>query len=94
MDPQAFVPIIPNEEGTHDSVIDLDGNVFETQIELGLILELQSLVKVIPSIISQSTVDLVKNYCLELSFVFPEFIHWSTSNYAIKSRIVMSSNNS
>ena len=85
MDLEASMSINPNEEVTQDFVVDLDGNVFETQIELGLILELKSLVKVIPGVISQSTVELVKNYSLELSFVFPEFIHQSANNYAVES---------
>lgn len=75
MDPQVFMQINPSEERTQDFVVDLDGNVFETQIELGLISKLKILVKVIPGAISQSTVDLVKNYSLEPSFVFPELIH-------------------
>lgn len=75
MDPQVFVQINPSKEGTHDSIVDLDGNVYETQIELGLISELKILVKIILGIISQSTIDLVKNYSLEPSFVFLELIH-------------------
>ena len=34
MDPQPFVLVNPNEEGTHEFVVDLDGNVFETQIRI------------------------------------------------------------
>ena len=34
---QASMPINQNEEGTQDAVVNLDGNVFETQVELGLI---------------------------------------------------------
>lgn len=52
MDHQASVQFNPNEEGTQDSIVDLDGNVFETQIELGLISELKILVNVIPGVIS------------------------------------------
>ena len=38
-------------EGTQDVIVDLDGNVFKTQLELGLIFELKSLVRVIPNVI-------------------------------------------
>jgi hypothetical protein len=38
-------------KGTQDVIVDLDDNVFETQVELGLIYELKILVKVIPNII-------------------------------------------
>jgi hypothetical protein len=58
-------------KGTQDVVVDLDDNVFETHVELGLIYELKSLVKVIPNIIGQSTMELVKNYSIEPSYVFP-----------------------
>lgn len=92
MDPQASVWVNPNEQGTQDSFVDLYGNVFETQIELGLISELKSLVKIIPIVISQSNVELAKNYNIKPSFIFPKFIHWSASNYVIESWIVMSSN--
>ena len=71
MDPlQVSMPINQNEEGTQDVVVDLDGNVFETQVELGLIYELKSLVKVIPNVIDQLAVELVKSYSVEPSYVF------------------------
>ena len=93
MDPlQVPMSINQNEEGTQDVVVDLDGNVFETEVELGLISKLKSLVKVIPNVIGQSTVELVKSYSVEPSYVFPELIHWSASNYAVESRIVMNYN--
>lgn len=34
-------------EANQDVIIDLDGNIFETQVEIGLISELKSLLKVI-----------------------------------------------
>ena len=76
MDPQVSMQINPREEGTQDFFVDLDRNIFETQIELGLVLELKSLVKVILGVTSQSVIHLVKHYSLEPSFVFLEFTHW------------------
>ena len=71
MDPlEVFMPVNQTIEGTQDVIVDLDNNVFETQVELGLISELKSLVKVIPNVISQSIVELVKNYSVEPSYVF------------------------
>ena len=73
-------------------VINLDGNIFETQVELGLILKLKGILKVIPNVISQSAVDLVKKYNIETSFSFPKFINWSTNNYVVENRVLMNSN--
>ena len=72
---QVPMSINQNEEGTQDSVVDLDDNVFETQMEIGLISELKSLVKVIPNIIGHFAIELVKSYSDEPSYVFPELIH-------------------
>lgn len=58
-------------EGTEYVLVDLDGNVFETQVELGLISELKSPVQVISNIIGQSAVELAKNYSVDPSYVFP-----------------------
>ena len=58
-------------EGTQDVIVDLDDNVFETQVEFGLICELKSLVKVIPNVIGRSAMELVKNYSVKPSYVFP-----------------------
>ena len=60
MDPQVSMQINPREEGTQDFFVDLDRNIFETQIELGLVSELKSLVKEILGVMSQSSIDLVK----------------------------------
>lgn len=60
-----------NVECIQDAMVDLNGNVFETQVELGLIFELKSLFKVIPNVIGQSVVELVKRYSVEPSYVFP-----------------------
>ena len=93
MDPlEVSMPVNQASEGTQDVVVDLDDNIFETQVELGLISELKSLVKVIPNIISQSAVELVKNYSIEPSYVFLELIHWWANNYAVESRVLMNLN--
>ena len=68
---EVFMHVNQTVEGTQDVIVDLDDNVFKTQVELGLISELKSLVKVIPNVISQSIVELVKNYNVEPSYVFP-----------------------
>ena len=86
------MPVNRASEGNQDVVIDLDGNIFETQVELGLIYNLKSLIKVVPNVISQSVVELVKKYSIEPSYVFPELIHWSASNYVVESRVLMSLN--
>ena len=53
MDPLEIVMPVNQASGANqDMVIDLDGNIFETQFELGLILELRSLLKVVPNVIS------------------------------------------
>lgn len=53
MDPlEISMPVNQALEVNQDVVIDLDGNVFETQVKLGFILELKSHVKVVPNIIS------------------------------------------
>ena len=72
MDPlEVSMHVNQNIEGTQDVVVDLDDNVFETHVELGLISELKSLVKVIPIVFGHSAMDLVKNYSVEPSNVFP-----------------------
>ena len=81
-------------EANQDVVIDLDGNIFETQVKLGLISELKSILKVFPNVISQYIIDLVKKYSIYPSYFFPEFIHWLASNYTVKNRVLMSSNDS
>ena len=80
-------------EGIHYAIVDLDNNVFETQVELHLISELKSLAKVIPNVIGQFAMELVY-YILEPSYILPELIHWLASNYAVESRVVMNSNSS
>lgn len=79
-------------EGTQDVVVDLDDNIFQTQVELGLVFELKSLVKVIPNIISHPVIELVKNYNIDPSYTFPELTHWSASNYVVKSKVLMNLN--
>ena len=86
------MPVNQASEENQDVVIDLDGNIFETQVELGLILELKSILKVVPNVISQYAIDLVKKYSIEPSYIFPKFIHWSSSNYVVENRVLMSSN--
>ena len=72
MDPlEVSMHVNQNVEGTQDVVVDLDDNVFETEVELGLIFELKSLVKVIPNVIGHPVVELVKNYSFEPSYVIP-----------------------
>ena len=72
MDPlQIPMPIIQNEEGAQHVVVDLDGNGFETQVDISLISELKILIKVIPNVIGQSVVKLVKMYSVEPSYIFP-----------------------
>lgn len=93
MDPlEVSVHVNQTIEGTQDAMVDLDGNFFETQVELGLISELKSLVKVIPNVIGQFNVGLVKNYSVEPSYVFPELIHRSANNYVVKSKVLMNYN--
>lgn len=93
MDPPKIIMFVSQIiELNQDVVVDLDGNIFETQVKLVLISKLKCLVKVTPNVISQSTVDLVKKYNIEPSFIFPKFIHWSDSNYVIKNRVLMISN--
>ena len=71
MDPlEASMPINQVARGTQDVVVYLNVNVFKTQVELGLISQLKTLVKVIPNVIGQSVVELVKNYSVEPSYVF------------------------
>ena len=36
--------------------------------------------------------ELVKNYSVELSYVFPEHIHWSANIYAVERKVLMNSN--
>lgn len=70
MDPlQVPIPINQSKECAQDVVIDLDGNVFENQVDLGLISELKSLAKVISNVIGQSVVELVKSYSVEPSYI-------------------------
>ena len=53
MDPlEVSLPVNQASEGTQDFVVDLDDNIFQTKVELSMIYELKSLVKVIPNIIS------------------------------------------
>ena len=93
MDPLEIAMLVNQvSEANQDVVIDLDGNIFETQVELGLISKLKSILKVIPNVISQFAIDLVRKYSIEPSYVCLEFIHWSASNYAVKNRVLMSSN--
>ena len=86
------MPINQVSKANQDVVIDLDGNIFETHVELGLILELKNLLKVIPNAISFSSIDLLKKYSIEPSYVFREFIHWSSGNYAVENMVLMSLN--
>jgi hypothetical protein len=65
--PAAPIPVNQVSKANQDMVIDLDGNIFETQVKLGLISELKSLLKVVPNVISQSAIIFVNEYSIKPS---------------------------
>ena len=83
------VPLCKILDPDQETIVDIDGEIYEPIITLGHVTELKQRIETQNLLIPNQVRTSIKCFTVESTFPFAQFIHWSTSKFSSTERVIM-----